>query len=111
MALLRKETYKDKAFHRGWRKPRGRRMFIGHFSQKSPIISGSFAKNDLQLKASYGFSPPFTTSVPCISAHDVEKRQNKARWREIGLFCGNSWALLREIQGSFRYITRYLCVI
>ena len=28
------------------------------FLQKSPIISGSFAKNDLQLKASYGFSPP-----------------------------------------------------
>jgi len=26
---------------------------IGLFSQKSPIISGSFAKNDLQLKASF----------------------------------------------------------
>ena len=26
-------------------------VFIGHFSQKSPIISGSFAKNDLQLQA------------------------------------------------------------
>ena len=24
---------------------------IGHFAQKSPTISGSFAKNDLQLKA------------------------------------------------------------
>ena len=28
------------------------------FSQKSPIIIGSFAKNDLQLKASYGSLPP-----------------------------------------------------
>ena len=33
-------------------------MFKGHFPQTSPIICGSFAKNDLQLKASYGSSPP-----------------------------------------------------
>jgi len=33
-------------------------IFIGHFQQKSPIISKSFAKNDLQLKASYECWPP-----------------------------------------------------
>ena len=27
-------------------------------TQKRPVISGSFAENDLQLKASYGFSSP-----------------------------------------------------
>jgi len=52
---------------KGGRRPLGYLIFIGHFSQMSPVINRSFAERDLQLKTSYASLPPYSgISLPYL---------------------------------------------
>jgi len=55
----------------GWRRV-GRLIVMGHFPQKSPVISGSFAKNDLQLIRPSYESSPCSTYVSCGTHTQVD---------------------------------------
>ena len=73
-------------YHRantGWPRVIGCLIFKGHFLQKNPIISCSFAKNDLHLKASYRSSPPGNIRIPLALAL-LRESQKKAQRDLIG---------------------------
>ena len=56
----------------GWRRIIWWLIPTGRFLRKSPIHSGSFAKNDLQVKASYASTPPCIMNHHSYVAHDCD---------------------------------------
>ena len=75
----------------GGERPVSRLIFIGHFPHKSPIMSGSFAERDLQLKASCAFSHS-SYRLKVTAELTIEKSNN---WTKRATVCR---ALLRKMR-------------
>jgi len=79
----------------GWLSTIGCVISTDYFLQESPIISGSFAENDLQLKVSFESSPPCTVYCTLLLL-DSGIRGFVVRGN-VGVFCGNMVTEAREM--------------
>jgi len=77
----------------GWQRPIGCRIFKGHFPQKNPILSGSFAGNDQQVFAALYPWFSFVNSNVALDVKNLVKSDEKGCglclvgvFRYIGLF-------------------------
>jgi len=114
---------------KGWQRPTGGLVVIGHFPQKRPEISGWLAKNKLQPKASYLSSPPCTVCqnslIICqnptwiFSSADFIKTalqsMNRALWSKKSARLSvqtrhSSQLLLLSIKRALQSIYLYICI-
>ena len=81
------ERPREKEICSGWPRPIGCLIFRGHFPQKSPEISGSFAKRDLRLKAPYASSPPCILCIGRVYRCTSSRRGERMAWRRRNNVC------------------------